>query len=279
MNSCTQRLLQRLRQRATGSLVAFCATVIVATSPVQAIGTATGTVLYDAVDAGAVLPTATPWFWSYLQLNGAASQGMNNATGVTSLSTSTDAQAGYGKTITDGLNSNTGFSIDFSLRLVSESHVSGNRSGLSLIVLDSTKQGVELSFWTDEVWTKNADVAFSHNATESVATNTTAMERTYRLTLLNGSYTLSIDGIQAFGGSLRNYGAVATGLLATLVYNSPSFVFFGDNTSSAAANFELSNITLAPVPEPGTWLMMLAGLGVLLTATRSRTCSAIEPRC
>lgn len=277
MKSSLSSALSRIRQRVKPTLAAIGLSTVIAVSPAQAVGSGSGTVLYDAVDQGAVLPSSAPWSRSYaavvnsLDPGSFANRGMSNPAANTFLSTSTDAQAGYSKTIANGLNSTMGFSIDFSLRLVSESHVSDNRSGLSLIVLDSAAKGVEISFWTDEVWLKNADTAFSHSATERIATSTTALERTYRLTFLNGNYTLAIDGSDAFGGGLRNYGAIASGFPATLVYNSSNFVFFGDNTSSAAANFELGNTTLAPVPEPGTWLMMLAGLSMLLVfARRSR---------
>jgi len=55
-----------------------------------------------------------------------------------------------------------------------------------------------------------------------------------------------------------------------LVYDQTHYIFFGDNTTSAAANVSLSAITLAPVPEPGEWALMLAGLGCVVAAIRRK---------
>lgn len=248
------------------SLLVLGAAVASLSNDVKAIGGG-GTVLYDASGPGAVLPSAAPWGWAYGATNCVACNSMDG--GSTILDSSTAARAGYNKTVAGGLSSAGGFSLDFALRIASESHMNTDRSGTSIIVLDNAAQGVELSFWTNEVWAKNANSAFSHDTAESIVVNTTQFERTYSITFLGGNYSLSIDGTPAFGGSVRDYAASAS-FPASVVYSTPNYIFFGDNTTSAGGRVALSYVALNPVPEPGTWAMMLGGLALVGWAGRRR---------
>ena len=82
------------------------------------------------------------------------------ATGVASLaeavSRTTAAGVGvYGNLRTSpvALDAAAGYTVDFSLQLLSESHASANRAGFSLVLVGhDPRQSLELSFWRDRVW-------------------------------------------------------------------------------------------------------------------------------
>jgi len=268
---CTSRKAQGWIAR---SLAAAC---LVASLDTLAVGLGGGVPLYDAQSG--LLPTAQPdWDWTY----GAFDTGSTATVvgGVLVLdSTASAGQAGFNH-LSANLDSTVGFTLSFAFRLGSESHdPAGHRSGFSIIVLDQAAQGVELSFWTNEVWAKTPTGTFGHSATESINVNTT-VDRTYRLTFLGGQYTLTTDNAAPLSGALRHY-TYASGSpvdpFVNLIYDQTNYIFFGDNTSSAAANVALSAITLAPVPEPGEWALMLAGLGCVAAVARRRRRSPSPP--
>ena len=227
--------------------------------------------LYDA--ASAVLPDASPWSWTYGSDSSGSSRNMTPSLPLAAvLDTRLSAgAAGYGKIVGAGLDSSTGFVIDFSLRVVEETHANGDlgtRSGFSIIVLDQAKKGVELSFWTNQVFAKIADYGFPHGDGISVDAQTSA--RNYRVTFLSGQYTLVTEGAPPLAGVLSNYAPFVQFPYNVVPYGQANYIFFGDNTTSASALVELSSITLAPVPEPGEWALMAAGLVCIAGAVRRR---------
>lgn len=184
--------------------------------------------------------------------------------GVTTLDTTAviGDQAGYFSRIT-GLGSHplmptldraSGYTVRLDARLVSEAHASDDRAGFSLIVLGEDLRGVELGFWTNEVWAQADSPLFTH--AEGAAFNTTVATR-YDLSVLGDSYTLFAGGSPLLTGALRDYSAFGP------PYTTRSFLFVGDDTSSAGARVELARIgvTLAAIPEPGS--AVLLGIGVL----------------
>jgi hypothetical protein len=245
------------RQRARAWLAAVASVAAFDTLAVGPVGTP----LYDA--SSAVIPADSSWGWRYCCFSGVTSM----IPGATVIDTTA---IGFGSGYdTFGpawagmvLNSAAGFTLTFSLRVASESHFNNNRAGFSIIVLDSTARGVELAFWTDQVWAQNAN--FTHG--ESFATNTQSAARTYTLTFSSGLYSLAIDGTQQLSGALRDYAPAGP----PAIYANSNYIFFGDDTTSAMARTELSSITLAPIPEPQEWALMLAGLGCVAAAARRR---------
>ncbi len=232
-------------------------------------------VLYDGV-AGNGTPGDQGLHW-ISQLGGTQSE----SGGVTTLTTDTTTRNGYynyvSSTVVDHmsgglLNSSLpakvvvsldrlgdGYTVEFDARLLSESHDSANRAGFSVIALSSDLQGIELGFWEGEVWAQSGD-DFLH--AEGASSDTTADMVTYQLAVEGGEYTLYADGAELLTGNLRDYSGHSNP-----VYSQGDFLFFGDNTTSAAAGVQLGTISVldAAVPEPATMgLLSLGGLALLL---------------
>lgn len=208
------------------------------------------TVLYN----GALNTTPDAQGWLYLT-NPSPTQATQSAGGgVTTLDTTARNldMAGYFSNALPNvgtLNRALGFTIGFRVRVLQESHANNDRAGFSLIALASDSQGIELGFWTNEIWAQNA--GFTHG--EGVGFNTTAALTDYALTVLGNGYSLTANGVPILNGVLRNYSAFGP------PYNFTNFLFAGDNTTSASARVEIARITL--VPEPASWALALLGLG------------------
>ncbi len=183
--------------------------------------------------------------------------------GATTLDTTSIAtlQAGYsnysGLTLVNplfpSLDRGTGFVVSLDMQVLSESHSNANRSGISLLVLSSDLQGIEVAFWQDEVWVQSGP-DFVH--AEGATLDTTSMVHQYAFTILGNHYSLAANGSELFSGSLRDYSSFGP------PYNLPNYVFLGDNTTSAAGSFEFSRLVV--VPEPAVNLFPLACLLLLL---------------
>jgi hypothetical protein len=154
-----------------------------------------------------------------------------------------------------------GYTVSIDLKLLSETHASNDRAGFSIIVLSSDLQGIELGFWTNEIWAQSGP-SFTH--AESFAANTTAANTTYDLTIQGSSYSLLANGTPILSGPLRNYSSFG------LPYNLPSYLFIGDNTSSAAGAFEFSRLAVEVIPEPATSLFVATAVSLGVTTRRSR---------
>jgi hypothetical protein len=148
------------------------------------------------------------------------------------------------------LDTSAGFTVNFSVQVNSESHTSNDRAGFSVIALGHDGNGIELGFWTGNVWAQSTTpVLFTHG--EDVAFNTSSASHNYSLHIQGGTYTLSADSTQILTGPTRNYSSFG------LPYSLPDFLFLGDDTSSGAASETFSAVSVT-VPEPGTGLLALA---------------------
>lgn len=157
------------------------------------------------------------------------------------------------------IDSGAGFTLSFTTQLVSESHASGNRAGFSVILLDSAHQGIELGFWTDQVWAQ--EVGFTK--AESALFNTTAMTD-FLLNLHNGAYLLWANGVALLSGAMRDYSAFG------LPYSLANFLFMGDDTTSAKAQVKIASVGVLNVPTPPTWALLPAGLLALKKKQRRK---------
>jgi len=224
-------------------------------------------VLYDG--STGQTPDQQGWFYS----GGASATQINTSTFTAFDSTVPMAdQAGYTSVfhpLMPQMNRGDGFVVRFSVRVVQESHSSVHRAGFSVIAIAQDLKGVELAFWENEIWTQQDSPLFERNAAESVSFDTTASLTQYELSILGDSYSLSAAGMPSLSGTVKDYTAfdhTAAGLLID-PYEIPSFLFFGDATSSGEAAVELSFIEV--VPEPAS-LLILMGTGAVLLLKQRR---------
>ncbi|MCC7487466.1 MAG: PEP-CTERM sorting domain-containing protein [Burkholderiales bacterium] len=140
-----------------------------------------------------------------------------------------------------------------------------------MIVLDGAHRGVELGFWTTRVFAQDlAGASFVQAAAPERADLVTTGFADYSLLVHAGNYALSVNGAPVFSGALRDYSPSGVTVAGVAVYAQPDFLFFGDDTGSAAARMHLRSVSVAPVPEPSIAAMMLAGLGAVGYAIRRR---------
>ncbi len=167
------------------------------------------------------------------------------------------------------LDRTKGFTVSFDLKVNSESRSSDDnsdgiqdRAGFSVIVVtsDNTK-AIELGFWQDEIWAQNdgpnvangsSKTLFTHSKTERAFQSTTTMTR-YDLAIKGDTYQLFAAGgtTPILTGSLRDYTAFDHTTAAPIIgslpfdpYETPNFLYFGDNTSSAQADVNLARVEL-----------------------------------
>lgn len=140
------------------------------------------------------------------------------------------------------LDRTAGFQMDFTVQVESESHRNNNRAGFNVILLGADARGIELAFWEDEIWAQSDDRSgglFQHG--EGVAFATTAGLVDYRLTVLGDIYTLSAHTVPVLSGPVRDYSPF-DGFPDP--YESPNFLFLGDNTTSAQARVRLGFVSV-----------------------------------
>jgi hypothetical protein len=203
-------------------------------------------------------PSAQGWTYGGV---GFASEAIVNNSVVLDTRTIGDAtQIGYAR-ILPAINSTTGFTLSFTAQLFNESHNGNdNRAGFSVILLDSAHQGVELGFWTNQIFAQS--IAFTR--AEVAAFDTTTITD-YRLSFFSGNYTLYANGSTnpLLSGSMRDY---SVSNIPT--YLTDNFIFFGDDTRSAQARVGIASVSVADAPEPPTWALLFAP--VLAAPTKAR---------
>ena len=196
---------------------------------------ATAQVLYD----GALgLPSGQGW--SYAALGG--TQTLSNNAVLLDTSAANSFQAGYALT-TSRLNRTNGFALLFTSQMLTESHANNNRAAFSIIVLGDDKRGLELAFWTTNIFAQSDSPLFTHAEGTNYAT--TALVN-YALTFLPTNYVLSANGTPILSGPVRDYSAFSG---FPNPYSSTNFLFFGDDTTSAGGAFLLKEVSLVLAPQ------------------------------
>ena len=157
-----------------------------------------------------------------------------------------------------------GYTLRFELKLNSEDHASGSadknndnvadRAGLNLIsVSREISKAIEIAFWEDEIWAQEDGLAepnagngftgtlFTH--AEGVTYNTT-QTTLYDLVIQGNTYKLYANEVLILSGSLRDYTPWDGSSAPFDVYETPSYIFLGDDTTSAKANFSLTHLEI-----------------------------------
>jgi hypothetical protein len=233
--------------RCCGAVLLLALIAGLAASPGAPAAAATVT-LYDG--ALGTMPDAQGFFYltNPFPPQSAAQSFANGATTLTSL-TNSDKAGYFGKSAQiPQLDRAAGYTVRFSAQVVAEAHTSQHRAGFSVIVLSSDLRGVELGFWEGEIWAQDDGANLFRHA-EGAAFDTTAALAAYDLTIVGDSYTLAGGGA-ILSGPLRDYSSFGW------PYNTPNFVFLGDDTTSAGAQIRLALVAietdLPPTATPTT---------------------------
>lgn len=101
------------------------------------------------------------------------------------------------------LDSTLGYTVNFSMQLLSESHVSSARAGFSILALSSDKTGVEIGFHTSDLYSLASGFTVAESNSEANIATFAGKMTDYSLQVFGGSYTLYGDGIQILNGTLK----------------------------------------------------------------------------
>lgn len=147
------------------------------------------------------------------------------------------------------LHRKAGFRLTFCVQVIAEDHAAsdkngdgvGDRSGFSVIVLSAGCRGIELGFWTDQIWAQESGAAEPPLGTlftraESAPFDTTQL-RAYDLLVNGDTYRLFSGDTLILSGALRDYTAFEGPVNP---YRTPNFIFLGDDTGSAQAIVNLA---------------------------------------
>jgi hypothetical protein len=223
----------------------FVNTITTGLALLMGVNSANAVTLYN----GSSFPIQTPsqQGWTYLKTNFPIAPLEMTTDGGTILDSGNNSNyAGYFRQSTFQLNRSFGYTITFKLQLHSESHVSNNRAGLSIIVISNPltgerqPYGIELGFWQNSIWAQN--VGFTRG--ENVIFNKNTNAQTYKLSVKNNSYKLFANGgtNPILQGNLRQYTGFTPPPGYQNPYTTPNLIFIGDNTTSAKAKFTILSV-------------------------------------
>ncbi|TAF59117.1 MAG: sodium:calcium exchanger, partial [Oscillatoriales cyanobacterium] len=155
------------------------------------------------------------------------------------------------------LDRTSGFSISFNLQILSESRTNSNRAGFSIVAVTSDRKAIEIGFQqlsatSGNIFAQGDGITPNPSgqtnsllvAAENVAYNTN-LATNYTLKVQGENYFLSNDSEEILSGPLRDYAALSG---AIDPYETPNFLFLGDDTTEAQANI---NLTRVSVQTPG----------------------------
>lgn len=208
-------------------------------------------VLYDARPGAGPIEQG----WSYAAARGLAVQDFTGSAWRLITTAANLEAAGYARRLDPPLDRRAGFNVVLRFRLPLEAHVRDDRAGFSLIVLDAERRGIELGVWRDQVFAQADQPLFTRAESALHPFDVEPVELT--LSVRADRYHLFANRTLVLTGPLRDYTAF-TGF--PNVYETPNFIFLGDNTTSAAAEVELFSVALIRPPRvawaaegPLTW--------------------------
>lgn len=147
------------------------------------------------------------------------------------------------------LDRHVGFTLRFALQIIEERRLPSDdngdglddRAGWSVTLLASDRRGIELGFWHDRVWAQEGGVEPDLFTQAEGAAINAAQFAVYALTIRGDRYTLDRDGVTVLSGALRDYTAFSGSIDP---YETPNFVFLGDNTSRAGVRARLGAVAI-----------------------------------
>jgi hypothetical protein len=241
-------------------------------------------VLYDA--ASGDIPSTSLMSFTDFPPGVALPMFSEGATVVDTTISGTDTYAGWvaSEVTTPGfpiLDQAVDVRVNFTVQVDSEAHTNNDRAGFSIIILDKDAKGIELSFWENEIWVKSDEGTgglFKHG--EGVAFGTSTLTD-YQVLFMGNVYTLTANAQPLLTGPLRDYSAFAG---FPDPYQTPNFLFLGDNTTSAQARFRLRFLSVTgmePVVPTNTGAIPLPTASSTsqpqLTATSNPSLSPSKP--
>ncbi|MCB8966950.1 MAG: hypothetical protein H6660_08640 [Ardenticatenaceae bacterium] len=206
------------------------------------------TLLYDG-NLG-TLPAAQGFTYLAFPVQGPTQVISNNGVILDTTGAGSDSAGYFNRTEqTPTLDRSAGYTVTIQAQLLSEMHSSNDRAGFSLIVLSDNLTGtdaawgIELGFWEDEIWAQEDDTQggslFTH--AEGMNLETTAAVVQYDLYVVTDTYRLAADGVVVLNGRLRDYSNFSG---FPDPYETPNFIFLGDDTSSAAARVQINEVAV-----------------------------------
>ncbi len=184
------------------------------------------TVLYDSALGG----TPDSQGFDFLAIGLQANQSYIDGLTILDSSAELGDLAGYFNNQDIVFDRTQGYEVQFIVQIQEENHSNGNRAGFSLIVLSDDLLGIELGFWTNEVWAQEGgtDRLFRH--AEGAVLDTTSALIQYRLRIEGENYALFANDAQILAGPVRDYTAFSG---AIDPYETANLLFLGDNTRRA----------------------------------------------
>jgi hypothetical protein len=201
---------------------------------------------YNYYTGSGTADQGTPALFFDKSFEGGIQTSVNNSSQLVS---TTYGVAGYSKYDNSAvkLDRNLGYKLKFQVKLNTESHFGDNNgdklddnAGFNVTVTSHDGKGIELGFWSNEIWAKNYDSvsgSLTHDGSERATKNTTALTN-YELSVLGDNYQLFAEGSYVLSGKLREYSGIGE------KYALSDYLFFGDNSSSAKADVNLGSISL-----------------------------------
>jgi len=238
---------------------------------------ATGTVNQTSVSGGVQVDTSSQSSNNYTVYSG-----YSNYIPANSISPTFNNAASYVNPTFNAntLNQTTGYTLNFTVSLDStESNVSNltsaPRAVFSVTAINSDNTGIELGFLPTSIFAHSASFGIPAQTTSS--TLDTSAATTYTLTVFNNNYSLSTGATQLISGNLQNYvfdNTTSNPPLPFNPYTTPSFIFFGDNTSEASGKFTLGSVNLDTTPIPfefsPTYGLLAIGTGLAIKNWRKK---------
>lgn len=147
------------------------------------------------------------------------------------------------------LDRNNGYVLNFAVQIISESSTRPERAGFSLLVNSSdvapgVATSVEIAFQTGRIFAQNQSFTNPTDINDISSFNPVgAGFVNYSLQVSGNSFTLTANGAPLLiNRPLRDYTSFSG--FGSQAYQTPSGLAFGDNTTSAQANFNIGAVSL-----------------------------------